>query len=59
LLTYLPSLLRIWPWLAAAPAVGGVALLTVTALPFVTWVLVSFAVLAPIAAGLMFTVGWE
>ena len=59
LLAYLPALLRAWPWLAAAPAVGGIALLAVTALPLVTWVLVGLAMLAPIAAGLAFTVGWE
>ena len=60
LLPYLPAVLRVLPWLAAAPAVATFAVLLVTALPLVTWLLLSVAVIAPLAAGAaFFSFGWE
>lgn len=57
---YLPLLLRLVPWLAAVPPAAAFVALVITALPLVTWVLLSVAVLAPIAAGVaLFTFGWE
>ena len=57
---YLPLLLRLMPWLAAAPPAAALGVLLVTALPIVTWALLSVAVLAPIAAGVaLFTFGWD
>ena len=59
LLPYFPALLRLLPWLTLAPVIGAFAVLLVTALPLVTWALLCVAVLAPLGAGLLFTVGWE
>ena len=60
LLRFLPAVLRLLPWLAAASAVATFAVLLVTALPLLTWILLSLAVLAPLAAGVAcFSFGWE
>ncbi|MFN8559875.1 MAG: hypothetical protein U0531_21830 [Dehalococcoidia bacterium] len=60
LLPYLPRLLRLAPWLVAAPAVAGFATLLAATLPLMTWMLLAAAVLTPLAAGVaLFTVGWE
>lgn len=60
LLPYLPLVMRVVPWLAGAPVAGAVVVLVATALPLVTWVLLSVAVLAPLAAGAaLFRYGWE
>ncbi len=60
LLPYVPVLVRLWPWLAAAPAAAALGMVLLTALPLLTWVLLSAAVLAPIAAGIaLFNYGWE
>ncbi len=60
LLPYLPGLARLLPWLAADPAAAALGMVLLTALPLLTWVLLSVAVLAPIAAGIaLFNYGWE
>lgn len=60
LLPYLPGLVRLLPWLAAAPAAVVLVMVLATALPLLSWVLLSAAVLAPIAAGIvLFNYGWE
>jgi len=57
---YLPALLRLVPWLVAAPVAALLVLLVVLALPLLTWLLLAIVVLAPVAAGLaFFTFGWE
>ncbi|MER3419136.1 MAG: hypothetical protein C4290_00810 [Chloroflexota bacterium] len=60
LLPYLPRLVRLLPWLAGAPAAAALGVVLLTALPVLTWILLSVAVLAPIAAGIaLFNYGWE
>ena len=60
ILPYLPQLLRLLPWLAAAPAAFALAALILTALPVITWIVLCIAVLTPLAGGVaMFTLGWE
>lgn len=60
LLPYLPSLHRLLPWMTAAPAIAGVAVLMVAALPLLTWALLSAAVFAPLVVGMaLFSFGWE
>jgi hypothetical protein len=48
----LPALIRMLPWLAAAPAAMTLAALVVTLIPLSTWGLLCLAVLAPLAAGM-------
>jgi hypothetical protein len=56
----LPRLLRLTPWLAAAPVAGAAAALAIAMLPLLTWTLLTLAVLAPVAAGaLLFNLAWE
>jgi hypothetical protein len=60
LIPYLPRLVRLLPWLSAAPAAAALGMVLLTALPVLTWILLSVAVLAPIAAGIaLFNYGWE
>jgi hypothetical protein len=60
LLPHLPALLRAVPWLAAVPPAVALATLIVSALPLLTWLAMSLAVLLPLAAGaVLFTIGWD
>jgi len=57
---YFPALIRLAPWAAAVPAVLATALILLTTLPLVTWVILCVAVLAPLAAGAaLLNFGWE
>lgn len=59
-LPYLPRVLRLLPWLAAAPAVVALGAVVLATLPLLTWLVISLAVLTPLAAGAMlFRFGWD
>ena len=60
LLPYLPRLLRLLPWVGAAPVAGAAGMLAVSTLPLLPWLIVTVAVLTPIAAGVaLFNIGWD
>ncbi len=60
LLPHLPRMARLLPWLAAAPATLAVATVLLALLPVMTWLLLSLAVLLPLAAGaFVLNLGWE
>lgn len=50
---HLPRLLRLLPWLSGAPIAGAALLFLLSALPLVTWVILSAAVVAPLGAGFL------
>ncbi len=60
LLPHLPRIVRWLPWLGAAPAALALFTLLVALLPVMTWLVLSVAVLIPLAAGAaVLNFGWE